>query len=102
MRISDWSSDVGSSDLIGNRHHRVDDAGQERRFHPRPADPLDPRATADHGVITRDEGGEERGILRVHDAHLGLQSPIAAIRSEERRVGKELVRNWCAWWATSP
>src|SRR3546814_2378034 len=100
MRISDWSSDVCSSDLIGQ-----DTAGR--------ADII--------GVVEDDRGafgmrGDRRiGILRpqlqqfglaerlVDDAHAGPQDEVApGIRSEERRVGKECVSTCRSRWSPYP
>src|SRR3546814_7585092 len=72
MRISDWSSDVCSSDL-----HR---AGQ-RRAHP---GAIDPHRSLDLGRIERQRE---------------VQRPRAAARSEERRVGKECVSTCRSRWA---
>src|SRR3546814_12639714 len=97
MRISDWSSDVCSSDLSSAgtgdrptticRNVRADHARQRRR-------------AAIGGDIThapaRDIGGAARGELVV-GALPDIADPRAA-RSEERRVGKECVRTGRYWW----
>src|SRR3546814_4357998 len=78
MRISDWSSDVCSSDLpflqIGD---------------------LDPRSGVRHGRILR------RGMARREFLALELDpvAPAAQRRSEERRVGKECVSTCRSRWS---
>src|SRR3546814_3091781 len=83
MRISDWSSDVCSSDL-------------------QPAQPRD----ADHplAIVAREEM-----VMEVEDPEFGplpLARParddlarLAGIRSEERRVGKECVSTCRSRWS---
>src|SRR3546814_11506157 len=96
MRISDWSSDVCSSDL-----HRRDADRLCVPELPRGAVPLAARhrqyplpAETDGPVAARTRGarGQTAGPLRRQD-----RFP----RSEERRVGKECVRTggsrWCAY-----
>src|SRR3546814_14666904 len=91
MRISDWSSDVCSSDLIELR--RFDRPRQvagvavgargrlvERRVHPR----MELRADGG-GAILQDTAKDIDG------AGAGGNRVIDEIRSEERRVGKECV-----------
>src|SRR3546814_2874855 len=68
MRISDWSSDVCSSDLASGRHRQI------RR----------PSARYASGR-RRGEGG---GLLRARPRAAAFGAPG---RSEERRVGKECV-----------
>src|SRR3546814_5999327 len=84
MRISDWSSDVCSSDLAVRPCDRPtpglgDRLRQVAAFHPEPA------------VIGPFDGIEQR---------LPAQGPIAVlIRSEERRVGKECVSTCRSRWS---
>src|SRR3546814_8808691 len=72
MRISDWSSDVCSSDLhIGGRRQERD------------------RRIGDEGGIARDDvDGKGRRIGEIEDPG----------RSEERRVGKERVSTCRSRW----
>src|SRR3546814_17420115 len=77
MRISDWSSDVCSSDLNGERYCLAEEHaprgarhGHRKRSRPRRASALRPRSRDDAGV------------------HL-VGGAAGHIRSEERRVGKE-------------
>src|SRR3546814_18122478 len=71
MRISDWSSDVCSSDLADRRH----------------------------GLV----GGEEVGHQLLQDRAFQIFAhparPMAAARSEERRVGKACVRTCRSRWS---
>src|SRR3546814_4562319 len=82
MRISDWSSDVCSSDL-GPRFLRVTSRGQ-----PSGADV----ASEESGQIAR---------WRLFDLEHGLPRLPAsqAERSEERRVGKECVSTCRSRWS---
>src|SRR3546814_5523290 len=84
MRISDWSSDVCSSDLLDQRLHR---AGRE--------DDTSGELVGDAGL--RDQQGL-RG--RLGDAGDGLGGLLAVhLRSEERRVGKECVSTCRSGWS---
>src|SRR3546814_11150629 len=95
MRISDWSSDVCSSDLAGLA------AGG------RAAADREPRGGAGAAVgagagIGRDRAGRD-GLF----ALAGTAPALAArrrqrARSEERRVGKECVTTLSARWAPYP
>src|SRR3546814_7859482 len=84
MRISDWSSDVCSSDLIGSRgccYRRL--AGRRR-----PTGRLRHARSNSHGAHHdqhRDERREDRAYPRGRDP-----KPLTP-SSEERRVGKECV-----------
>src|SRR3546814_10608835 len=89
MRISDWSSDVCSSDLVDRGHGGGHDAARE-------GDRLAlvlPRAGDGDG---RDRGGprELRG-----DARRGRGARTPLRRSEERRVGKECVSTCRYGWS---
>src|SRR3546814_6462523 len=98
MRISDWSSDVCSSDLVEQQPegHR-----QRRLRHILPARDMDMmhgiaellvavlrRIIAAHLQIFVDRLG--------HDADMEL---LRRLRSEERRVGKECVRTCRSRWS---
>src|SRR3546814_19099596 len=111
MRISDWSSDVCSSDLRADgavrvlafepdAHRRALGVDQPRRL--RPADQGD--------VVARHQqlGAEQRAIGCAEDVDLPCHAtlpacfgsvPAGAARSEGRSVGKECVSTWIArWW----
>src|SRR3546814_6673550 len=86
-RISDWSSDVCSSDL--DRHRRT---GAQQPFGDRPADAL--RTAGDHAMPALQ-------VDCVHDVHL-VSVPRPEYRSEERRVGKECVSTCRSRWSPYP
>src|SRR3546814_12880279 len=99
MRISDWSSDVCSSDLRLGRHAADVDAGA--------AD----GAVADQrdlgAFLGSRDGGGEPGRSRADHGEVvpavGIVAGTAAIqhvrRSEERRVGKECVSTCRTRWS---
>src|SRR3546814_3444841 len=82
MRISDWSSDVCSSDLL--------------------------RAwiSPDLSIIRTAKGFSISGQLDVPEAHIALDKmqagAAARSRSEERRVGKECVSTCRSRWSPYP
>src|SRR3546814_7473987 len=86
MRISDWSSDVCSSDLLG--HLAVPEGrralvGQERVRRP-------------------GAGAEDRTEGRIMTTVAQCPDPDACPRSEERRVGKECVSKCRSRWSSYP
>src|SRR3546814_19184747 len=95
MRISDWSSDVCSSDLIGVEIGRQEDAA----------------AVGDRGGHVRKMRGDRtkrRKLIAVCGApgfvgagEMGHQQPKVELagRSEERRVGKECVSTFSTRWS---
>src|SRR3546814_7821468 len=95
MRISDWSSDVCSSDLhkltpvVRIYRPESKNARQPTAFDPAVA----PDTGADDG---RGPGGRIRGV-GAH--HLSRHRPA---RSEERRVGKECVSTCRSRWSPYP
>src|SRR3546814_5802994 len=88
MRISDWSSDVCSSDLgEGQAVFAKEDGGMVGEL---------ARAALDHVIQKHGE--------TIADAAYARQAafasrPIPAIRSEERRVGKECVSTCRSRWS---
>src|SRR3546814_14071090 len=96
MRISDWSSDVCSSDLDWIEHGTFDGA---------PGDNFD-EIFAQDGVVGHDVffglGGFDEFIAEGGD-DIMVGSPgrgkMAGMRSEERRVGKECVSTWRSRWS---
>src|SRR3546814_16951576 len=102
MRISDWSSDVCSSDLAADRQ-AVDIDPDRFGIAPRQRD--DRRAAVDHhpdigavdlgiGIEMRNARPAEphfdaRGSCTRHRRTRTQDAPISALRSEERRLGKE-------------
>src|SRR3546814_14430989 len=94
MRISDWSSDVCSSDLR-LLHDAFDEFGivdaDRARLFGHEAERRHPRL----GVDLEQEDARE--AMLVVPAEIGARGALAAeqpVRSEERRVGKECVRPW--------
>src|SRR3546814_3816917 len=92
MRISDWSSDVCSSDLLAVHAAHVFDAPGRHHAHAIGA-----------GVRLDDD---ERLVLdvvfRILGADVGEQQldvGLQALRSEERRVGKECVSTCRSRWS---
>src|SRR3546814_10972849 len=96
MRISDWSSDVCSSDLVATARAVVHDGGVTD-------DVIDPIAAVQLVVTAAgflEHGGEDVAV----DAVVSLQTGdpvVAAARSEERRVGKECVSTCRSRWSPS-
>src|SRR3546814_14053349 len=96
MRISDWSSDVCSSDLVGF-------AGVERHA-------VGVLAETDQGEaqfgfaletlgVEPDQRPSDQPGQRRADAGIGERAPDHVARSEERRVGKECVSTCRSRWA---
>src|SRR3546814_11536793 len=99
MRISDWSSDVCSSDLSAAVVENEDRAEIGRvAVLERPGDGL----AAARGKLHIAEKGGDGVVIMGHAAHLypGRTSVniIRVKRSEERRVGKECVSTCRARW----
>src|SRR3546814_11769990 len=90
MRISDWSSDVCSSDLTVHRAKRRQrkqldgDAGTGQLV------AAEQRRGAELGDV-----GQHRHFHRINEAAIGGQ----VMRSEERRVGKECVSTCRSRWS---
>src|SRR3546814_11312491 len=95
MRISDWSSDVCSSDLVGSLADldRTDLVGGQEGAGPAERGHLEGLLRREHGRIppgVLDEAGHEVG--RAHEvAVVGGVVAVDAERSEESRVGNECV-----------
>src|SRR3546814_16502942 len=113
MRISDWSSDVCSSDLVRRPRHEVGgsaaqggekgpQAGQGRAEIPQPGQSqgnLDrPRQAAALDGRADQEGQEGRGFP---DQEVIGTNTRENARSEERRVGKECVSTCRSRWSPS-
>src|SRR3546814_14690312 len=93
MRISDWSSDVCSSDLPGRERRGHDDeqrieAEQEARDDDEDADQDEHGARPDMvwEICSRGDAAARREYPKTVCAEL-----VEALRSEARRVGKECV-----------
>src|SRR3546814_12046470 len=83
MRISDWSSDVCSSDLR-------DAPGGSTGLH---------RAQTRCRASRQDGNGGKRGPACLAAAGLFQGPGLGAVRSEERRVGKECVSTCRSRWS---
>src|SRR3546814_12530561 len=94
MRISDWSSDVCSSDLLLVRRQRRhgDDAIDPAEDIEYLADCV-PRVMAIHPDTNPSAIKEQ--VLRV----VGVEATLNTCRSEERRVGKECVSTCRSRWS---
>src|SRR3546814_11791928 len=107
MRISDWSSDVCSSDLdlqrsrdlVAVRHPGLDRADPARHpaavlraAHPRASTIRGRHAVNAHSArISRHAAADQVAVMRA-----------PAVRSEERRVGKEFVSTCRSRWSPYP
>src|SRR3546814_16612381 len=96
MLISDWSSDVCSSDLGIQRPRDLE--GERVGVSGLPSDPAFLRA------IVEGDGGDPKRIRQVTIGFAGVANLIegkadAAPRTEERRVGKECVSTFRYRWA---
>src|SRR3546814_18217808 len=126
MRISDWSSDVCSSDRVGVRKARRIALGdhapvldQQHRAGAR----IGGEQRCDHALrlraATRRERGEQGKREQAFDPHRAslVSAPmktrriiawgalaliVLLARSEERSVGKECVRTCRSWWWSNP
>src|SRR3546814_15644335 len=100
LRISDWSSDVCSSDLVAR------DAGDRalvriEAFIFRAAEQL-PHEGDDRRLARARVAGdleEAERVMPVADLHREERHDEEGERSEERRVGKECVSKGRSWWS---
>src|SRR3546814_13883552 len=94
MRISDWSSDVCSSDLVGQDVARVIRADLERSglFAP-----IDPKAHIQTPAAMRVQ--PRFSDWRMLNVDALVNGRIEIQRSEERRVGKECVSTCRSRWS---
>src|SRR3546814_11788237 len=100
MRISDWSSDVCSSDLPKHEAEHLRYGCQ--RGHRDPGDGL-----GRHVVDPIDDaiGEPVQGVPQEeheHDAGAGRQESENPPRSEERRGGNECASTGLSWWWPGP
>src|SRR3546814_9224720 len=89
MRISDWSSDVCSSDLLAADPARLGQPGRRPRRHPQERT----RHQLPGDEVPGCAMGHEDGLWREPEARLRPE------RSEERRVGKECVSTCRSRWS---
>src|SRR3546814_16054064 len=101
MRISDWSSDVCSSDLSGDQYrciwgHDIERIGQYGRAHLHPAMRGEWQTHADHQPCLAPLSGQ-------HAAHRDAAAEAfihaGKLRTEERRVGKACVSTCRSRWS---
>src|SRR3546814_13337365 len=90
MRISDWSSDVCSSDLLGILGRLELDRRGATEPLARVADKAVARNARVEGLSDFDAAGRRVGD-EIAAGKTGLAIPAAERRSDERRVGKECV-----------
>src|SRR3546814_11790190 len=101
MRISDWSSDVGSSDLSEEalKIHNLTPKARIAHFSVTAGDPvmmLEEPIPATERVLKR--AGLKIGDIDLYEVNEAFASvPLA--RSEERRVGKECVSTCRSRWS---
>src|SRR3546814_18103631 len=92
MRISDWSSDVCSADLVGGRGGRGEGLGAGRDEIARGVLQLRERHLVLQRVGQFDVADRAVDLLHVRrHALVALAADAVRPRSEERRVGKECV-----------
>src|SRR3546814_5337953 len=98
LRISDWSSDVCSSDLSGEHVAQPLDQLEQRRIDIGPAVVDHPRAVIGpgHGLEMPEEFGHPL-FAELFRRPRGLV--FLLMRSEERRVGKECVSTCRSRWS---
>src|SRR3546814_13946958 len=101
MRISDWSSDVCSSDLAEQAQCAGGDEIEADMTEPavvseRLGDHRCEPAADDAAQIERHRGA---GIAHARREQARQPAAERAVRSEERRVGKQGGRTYRSWWA---
>src|SRR3546814_8424026 len=99
IRISDWSSDVCSSDLIDEPTLSIDDLMQ---YIPGPDFPTYGIINGSSGIIEAYRTGRGRILVRAKaeiETESNGRETIIVHRSEERRVGKECVSTCRSRWS---
>src|SRR3546814_18380387 len=95
MRISDWSSDVCSSDLFSNLFFEMLPQETNRKFLLFALDATSiPRI---HARTLDDRGYVHKANQIGIPVTIGLEASV--LRSEERRVGEECVGTCRSWWS---
>src|SRR3546814_20240464 len=99
MRISDWSSDVCSSDLT-DVADAIDDRRHAQRSDGQPGEIGSGDYTDAQGAASaRFQPDARKGRKTATARHQNEDGEQQAARSEERRVGKECVRTCHTRWA---
>src|SRR3546814_14195957 len=100
MRISDWSSDVCSSDLVRNGVAAgaadTDDADPGMKLVNLRTDEIDAHCWSPLLDTLRDDAPL---LTLLHDAIRGRKQKVNLLRSEERRVGKACVSTCRSRWS---
>src|SRR3546814_9642323 len=99
MRISDWSSDVCSSDLAAVLGAVEDVGGGTTNDRPsgEPFGPTGPRSPSPR--IHREGEQDDPGDGQDHANRQPITQAEGDTRSEERRVGKECGSTCSSWWS---
>src|SRR3546814_17097454 len=97
MRISDWSSDVCSSDLLRSHLRKKQHIANARRVGQKHHQPIDTDTNARSWRQAVFERADIVGVI----AHCLIVTGILGrdLRSEERRVGKECVSTCSSRWS---
>src|SRR3546814_12358491 len=103
MRISDWSSDVCSSDLAGASKSDSSAATLPGDYRP-PAVEYEGKSAFSEswallGTLWRSRYRLPICLLAGGIVAVLIGNMVGQVRSEERRVGKECVRPCRSWWA---
>src|SRR3546814_16464373 len=96
MRISDWSSDVCSSDLIDIYSLGSVLLGQSRVFTTFGGDLF---IWSAEGDINAGRGSRSTAVYQPPRRVYDLYGNVTLSRSEARRVGKECVSTGRSWWS---
>src|SRR3546814_11276661 len=109
MRISDWSSDVCSSDLLlaqplhrrdgGPAHAGFRDGLSRARRRPNKEMDMVSRETIESRLRQLNEAENSRPHATVEEVSAGIDKVMAPDRSDERSVGKECVRTCRFRWS---
>src|SRR3546814_13753310 len=104
MRISDWSSDVCSSDLHGTASVVLMAGGAVRGGRVVADWPGLSRQALFEGRDLRPTTGLQALLARVISEHFALDPALVgrSFRSEERRVGNECVSTCSSRWSPDP
>src|SRR3546814_11325392 len=98
MRISDWSSDVCSSDLTKTTRLKEKIAKLKDEMQRLKSLEAQMRAAPDQQISLTDPGSRSMATSS-RGAGVGGYNVQVAVRSEERRVGKECVSTCRSRWA---